>query len=98
MSDNDSSAGGSAIRLDRTQRCSRPEGDTARRHVDEARVSVRTAERKAHRKTYPAQPPIHASALIARLPEPLIKVDPDDVCRETMLIIDLLGNDAIDIT
>lgn len=97
MPDNDRGARGSAIGLHRTQRSPGAQAHPAGLDVDETRVGIRSAKRAAHRKAYPTHPKVRIEQLLARLPDPMIKVSADDVCSETLLIVDLLGNDAIDI-
>ena len=98
MPDNDHGAGGGAVGLDRTERRAGSKAHPARVDADEARFGERASKRAAHRKAYPAKPKVQIEQLLARLPDPLIVVDADDVCSETLLIVDLLGNDAIDIS
>ena len=99
MHDSDRGSRLSSSRLGDTQRCPRPEGSSARLNADEAGQRISTAKRASYRKAFPKNAPLSTQLLVERLPEPLLTgLHPDDVCRETLLIVDLLANDSIDIT
>jgi len=98
MPNHDSGARGSALRLDRTQRSFRSEDRSARVHADETSQCIRVAKRTTDRKAYPKVAPLDERTLTDRLPEPIIThLSVDDICREALLIADLLGRDNIDL-
>jgi hypothetical protein len=98
MSDYDSGAERGTERLNRTQRSPRAQGRPAGFDVDQARVRIGAAQRKAHRANVHPGPPLPLELLLARLPEPIIRdLSVDDICRETLVIVDLLGMDNIDL-
>jgi hypothetical protein len=98
MSDNDSGVGVSTRRLGRIQRRARPQDNAAKRDADEVSEYRRVVERKTHREVIAALPTLSVESCVARLPHPIIThLSPDDVCKETMVIVDLLSNENIEI-
>ena len=98
MPDHDSRAGNRSLGLDSAERNPRSQAHAARRHVGEDRSGLRPIERKARRANSPKGPKLSLQQLVARLPDAIgLDGSPDDVCSETMLIVDLLGNDNIEL-
>ncbi len=99
MSDYNRSIGRSSLRLRRPKRSDDKEAGPEQRSAREARFNIGPPQRKAHREVIAAQPALSLDVLSARLPNPIIThLSVDDVCKETLFIVDLLGNDGIDIS
>ena len=98
MSDNDRGIDSGTQRVNRTLYGLGSQGYPARSHADEARERIGAAQRKAHRAAFSKKPPLSAKSLVARLPNPIIShLSVDDVCRESLLLVDLLGMNNVDI-
>lgn len=98
MSDNDSSIGRSTLRSRRVQRATRQKEHPTIGDADEAVRIHPSVKRKTHREVIASLPPLPLRYFNERLPHALIRdMSPDDVCKETMVLVDLLGNDAFEI-
>lgn len=98
MSDNDSSVGSGTQRRNRTLYGLGSQGYPARGHADEASKRSSAAQRKAHRATLTKKPALKAEHLLSRLPGPIIThLSVDAVCRETLLLVDLLSMENVDV-
>ncbi len=97
MSDHDSRPEYSIVRLDRAQRHPWAEGGPAGNDADEVGERIRAAQRKADRSALGKKPaPLKVEQVTKHLPDTVIKrVNVDEVCRETLTLAALLGNEAI---
>lgn len=97
MPDYNSGVGNSALGLNRTQRSAREEDRPARNDAHEARQRVGSSQREAHRKAFPQRPTLKVEYLVAQLPDPILRhVSVDDICRETLLLVTLIGKDNVE--
>lgn len=99
MPDNHRSPWSSTLRVNRTQRSASPKGYTARGDVDEVSQRIGTAQRKADRETLAKRPPVDLKVLLARFPDPIFRdLSVDAVCQETLMLVDLLGMDNVEVS
>lgn len=97
MSDNDRGFGNSFDGVRRTQRSPREEDGAARSDAYEARERFSSPKRKAYRTAFPKGPPLSVEHLTDQLPEPIFRhLNIDDVCRETLLLVTLIGKDNVE--
>lgn|SRR4051812_30603678 len=98
MSDNDRGSRRGPQRIDRSQRGPWEQDYQARDDAHEVSQRFSIAERKAHRAHGTKGPACSLESLLARLPDPVLgRVSVDDVCNETMFLVNLLdkGNVVI---
>jgi hypothetical protein len=98
MSDNYSSPWSSTSRLDSLECDARGEGYTTGDDAYQVSQRISAAQRKADRKAIAKLPSLSAEFIIGRLPDTIIRhLSVDDVCRETLLLVDLLRMDNVSI-
>lgn len=96
MPDNHRSPGSGPERIHRTQRSARQQDYQARDNADEVSGCKRAPQREAYRKALFEGPKVSLKGIFDRLPEPILKhLTVDDVCRQTLLLVDLLGKDNV---
>lgn len=93
MQHNDDHTRGRVVRLDRTQRSARPQGNPAGRHADEVSGCKRSPEREAHRPSFNPDIEVTAESLIGLLPDAKVtNRSIDDVCRQTLFLANLVSS------
>ena len=99
MPDNHRSPWSSTLRVNRTERSASQEGYSARGNVDEVSQRIGAAQRKADRATLSKRPPIDLKVLLARFPDPIFRhLSVDAICQETLMLVDLLGMNNVEVT
>lgn len=98
MQHNDDGFGYGSFGVHRTQRSPRQEDHPTRHHADEASGCRRSPEREAHRAAVSQKlPPVRVDEILKRLPNAILThLSIDDVCRETMLLVNLLDTNSVE--